>query len=171
MLQLSVSGKTSQLQSYPQINRIAEDAARIILWAEQSDWAEDNLVVSGHFNWQTDRPDPSQWFIDLVMSKYGELTAVPEPIPVRLPRFVAEQWNDTEGNLVTTVAESSDGAQRLKLTNENTLEWVNRRSLTPVVQGGDPVYRQRVLDALAGRSTGGTDEKWLAWLAQAPKGN
>lgn len=169
MLQLSVSGKTSQLQSYPRIHRIAEDAAKIIKWAEDSDWAENNLVVSGHFNWQTDRSDPSQWFVDLVMEKYMALVTPQPPIQPadERPVFVPEQWTDSAGNLVTTVAESFDGGMRLKL-NGNRLEWVGRKSLVPVVQGGDPVYRQNVLDALAGRSTGDDDSEWLAWLAKAP---
>ena len=46
-------------------------AARVIAWAEGLAEVDDNLVVMGHLNWQTDRSDPGQWFIDLVMSEYA----------------------------------------------------------------------------------------------------
>ena len=81
MLQLSVSGRTALLSTYPSLPRIVDDAARIIAWAEGLPEVEDNLVVSGHLNWQTDRSDPGQAFIDRVMARYAELTAEPAPPP------------------------------------------------------------------------------------------
>jgi hypothetical protein len=81
LLQLSVSGKTSELHNYPAIHRIAEDAAEILAWAEVQPEIEDNLVVMGHMNWQTDRSDPGQWFIDLVLEKYAALSVPPVTDP------------------------------------------------------------------------------------------
>jgi hypothetical protein len=73
-LAISVSGHAAKLRDYAHIDRIIDDAARLVLWAERSDWARDNLVVTGHFMWQTNRSDPTQWFIDRVMERYAQIT-------------------------------------------------------------------------------------------------
>ncbi|HEX7347466.1 MAG TPA: hypothetical protein VF253_11795, partial [Candidatus Limnocylindrales bacterium] len=79
----AISGRTADLAVYENIVSIAADAAAILLWAEGLEEVDDNVVVMGHFNWQTDRSDPGQWFINLVMSEYAALAApAPLPIPV-----------------------------------------------------------------------------------------
>jgi hypothetical protein len=77
LLQISISGRTGDLQSYPNVQGLARDAARIIAWAEDQPEFDSNLVVMGHLNWQTDRSDPSQWFIDQVMARYAEIKPPP----------------------------------------------------------------------------------------------
>lgn len=78
---ISVSGKTSRLKTYPHIGRIIDDTARLIRWAERQPDIKDNLMVSGHFMWQTNRSDPSQWFIDEVMDRYAIITGGTQPVP------------------------------------------------------------------------------------------
>jgi hypothetical protein len=77
LLQISVSGRTGDLQDYPNIQDLARDAARIIAWGEDQPEFDSNLVVMGHLNWQTDRSDPSQWFIDQVMARYADVKPPP----------------------------------------------------------------------------------------------
>lgn len=86
LLQIAISGRSAELDGYASIGTIANDAARIIAWAEGLAEVDDNLVVMGHLNWQTDRSDPGQWFIDVVMSEYASLSApTPLPIPIGDP--------------------------------------------------------------------------------------
>jgi hypothetical protein len=94
LLQISISGKTAELMGYPNVEKLATDAARIIAWAEEQPEIEDNLVVMGHFNWQTDRSDPGQSFIDLVLEKYTELTAPTVPLPPTGPIPPPDRFSD-----------------------------------------------------------------------------
>ena len=80
-LAISVSGKTARLRNYEHIGRIINDAARLILWAERQPDIKDNLVVTGHFMWQTNRSDPGQWFLDRVMRRYTEIKTGSPPMP------------------------------------------------------------------------------------------
>jgi len=77
LLQIAVSGRTARLLDDPAINRIVDDAARLLVWAEKQPQMSDNLVVMGHLNWQTNRSDPGQGFIDRVMARYAVITATP----------------------------------------------------------------------------------------------
>jgi hypothetical protein len=77
LLQIAISGKTARLLSDPAIKRIVDDAARLLIWAERQPEMRDNLVVMGHLNWQTNRSDPGQGFIDRVMARYAAIVAPP----------------------------------------------------------------------------------------------
>lgn len=81
LLQVCVSGKTAALPTYPKIARIVDDAARIVMWAEAQPEISDNLILMNHANWQTDRSDAGQWFLDQVLARYAVLKkAVPAPV-------------------------------------------------------------------------------------------
>lgn len=75
LLQITPVGKTAQLPTHPKAERMVDDAAKILLWAEAQPEIADDLVVMGHMHWQTDRSDPGQWFLDMVMARYAALKA------------------------------------------------------------------------------------------------
>ena len=83
LLQIAISGRTAELDTYENVVALAADAAAILLWAEGLEEIVDNVVVMGHLNWQTDRSDPGQWFIDLVMSEYAALAGA-KPVNIRV---------------------------------------------------------------------------------------
>ena len=118
LLQICVSGKTAALPKYPKIARIVDDAARILLWAEAQPEIADNLVVMGHLNWQTDRSDPSQWFIDQVLSRYAVLT-LKKPAPAPTPNPKITDWAGRSNPLGTKYPSGVH-------TDAQALAWIGR---------------------------------------------
>lgn len=77
-LQLSFSGKAAALSAGKYPDNMIVTAARLIKWAEESDWAADNLVVSAHAHWQDNRSDPGAGVLDRVLDAYEQLSALPD---------------------------------------------------------------------------------------------
>lgn len=77
-LQISFSGKARALSEGRYPDNMIETAAKLIRWAEDSDWAADDLIVSAHANWQDNRSDPGAGVVDRVLTAYESLADQPD---------------------------------------------------------------------------------------------
>lgn len=89
-IQIAFSGRTVDLLHALAIGRgyaraMVDTAARIIVWAEREAWGADNLVVSGHLHWQTNRSDPGAAILDAVVARAIELSQPTTPPPAPPP--------------------------------------------------------------------------------------
>lgn len=87
-LQICFSGKAADLSAGRYPANMIDTAARIINWAEDSDWANDNLVVSRHGDWQTNRTDPGDGVLQRVLARCAELRRQAKPAPAPEPPVV-----------------------------------------------------------------------------------
>lgn len=92
-VQLAFSGRAVDLLHGLSIGRgwaldMVDTAARILAWVEAQPWSRDNLVLSGHMHWQTNRSDPGQALLDAVVARINQLGA-PAPAPTPAPDYRA----------------------------------------------------------------------------------
>jgi len=87
LLNVAFSGKSAEFAAGRMPANMIDTAARLALWVERQPWGSDNLVFSGHLNWQSNRSDPSQRVVDAILARYVELTAPapPQPAPPAPP--------------------------------------------------------------------------------------
>lgn len=116
-LQIAVSGRAATLMADPAVKAIAATCARIIRWAEEQPWAADDLVVSGHLEWQSNKSDPGRDFLALVMAEYRALVATKPAAPVSA---AVTDWAGRVSAFGTTYPDyvHTDG-QALAWTNRN----------------------------------------------------
>lgn len=117
-LQIAFSGKAAQLAAGKYPANMIDSAARLLVWAEDADWADDNLVVSGHCHWQTNRSDPGAGVIDMVLLRYAQLRVPAPPPPVATPAGIDHASSRSAfGTLYPDYVHSD--AQALAWTNRN----------------------------------------------------
>ena len=115
-LQIAISGHAASLMASPHVDDIAIDCARIIRWAEEQPWAADDLMVSGHLEWQSNKSDPGRNFLALVMDQYRALVAEKPAPPVSA---AITDWGGRLSAFGTTYPAYIH-------TDAQALAWVNR---------------------------------------------
>lgn len=93
-LNVAFSGRTADILAGRMPPNMYETAARLTKWVEEQAWGADNLVFSGHLNWQSNRSDPGQPTIDRILAEYARLfqaPPAPPPPPDYKALYVAEQ--------------------------------------------------------------------------------
>lgn len=85
LVAISLSGKTGEFVANGYPPNMVETTARLIKWIEDQAWGNDNLVLTNHYHWQTDRSDPGVPFMDLVLARYAALLTPPAPAPAPTP--------------------------------------------------------------------------------------
>lgn len=79
-LQVAFSGRAVDGAANRWPSNMIDTAARIGLWMERSAWGADNLVFSGHADWQSNRSDPGAGVIDRIIARMQQLGS-PAPTP------------------------------------------------------------------------------------------
>lgn len=71
-LQIAFSGKAKRLAAGSYSANMLRTAARLVAWAERAGWGRDDLILSGHMHWQSNRSDPGAGVIDRILELYEE---------------------------------------------------------------------------------------------------
>ena len=74
-LQVAFSGKAAEFAKGNIPASMIDNVARLVIWIEAQPWGANNLVLSAHSDYQTNRTDPGAGVIDRVLKRYTELTA------------------------------------------------------------------------------------------------
>lgn len=80
-LQVAFSGKAAQFAAGNIPPNMIDTVARLVLWIEAQPWGADNLVLSAHSDYQTNRTDPGAGVIDRILKRYAEIKNPPAPPP------------------------------------------------------------------------------------------
>lgn len=99
-LQFAFSGKARRLAAGDYPDNMIDTAARLIIWAEDSDWANDNLVLSAHAHWSTNRSDPGAGVLEKVLARIAEIRA-PEPTPEPAPTDYKALYEEASNRIVS----------------------------------------------------------------------
>jgi hypothetical protein len=146
LMNVCMLGRTAYYEANGWPSVMVDLAARVVLWLEEQPWADSDIFLCRHADWQRNRTDPGTRLIPAVMDRYRQLTEddmalVYKPELWRAGASGVPLVDSTipAGTIVFTVGESEDGTKRLAVVGDpERLEWVPRRSMTPLVAGGDP---------------------------------
>jgi hypothetical protein len=78
-LQIAFSGKTAAILLGRMPANMWETAAKLINWVEAAAWGADNVIVSSHLNWQSNRSDPGAGTADKIVALANK-PAQPAPL-------------------------------------------------------------------------------------------
>ena len=81
LVNVALSGRTIDFMNNGYPPEMVDQAARLVVWIEEQDWANDDLGLVGHYHFNSNRTDPGIHFIPLVLARYAELTGAPPTIP------------------------------------------------------------------------------------------
>jgi hypothetical protein len=79
-LQVAFSGKAADFAAGRNPANMIDTAARLVIWIESQPWGADNLILSAHADYQTNRSDPGAGVIDRILKRYAEIKNPPAPV-------------------------------------------------------------------------------------------
>jgi len=96
-VQISLQGRVDGFARNGYPDKMVEWGAELILLVERTFGI--NAVVSGHQHWQTNRSDPGQQYIDLVLERYQVMTTKPSfsDVPPEHPFYADIEWAKANG--------------------------------------------------------------------------
>lgn len=120
-LQFAFSGDTALIAQGQLPDNMVETAAKLLLWIEAQPWGADNLVLSGHLHWSTNRSDPTAAILERIIERMQRPT-IPTPPPDYETLYEAEvakvatltrKLRNANTRITTIKAESATSAAKI----------------------------------------------------------